>query len=98
MPTYVYRCSDCGHEFEEFQSITEKPLKICPKCKGKINRVIQAGAGFLFKGSGFYQTDYRSGEYKKKASEDSSSKKDTKTKKTESKTSPSKKTNTTKAS
>ncbi|MDH3891006.1 MAG: zinc ribbon domain-containing protein [candidate division Zixibacteria bacterium] len=70
MPTYVYRCNDCGHEFEEFQSITEKPLEVCPTCKGQVQRVISGGAGFLFKGSGFYQTDYRSDSYKKAAAAD----------------------------
>ena len=73
MPTYVYKCSKCDYEFEEFQSITAEPLDKCPKCKEKVNRVIQAGAGFIFKGSGFYQTDYRSGEYKKAASKDNKS-------------------------
>jgi putative FmdB family regulatory protein len=73
MPTYVYRCNECDHEFEEYQSITEKPLEVCPTCKGHIERVISGGAGFLFKGSGFYQTDYRSDSYKKAAAADTSS-------------------------
>ena len=74
MPTYVYRCEECGHEFEEFQSITDKPLETCPKCKGKVERVISGGAGFVFKGSGFYITDHRSPQYNKdKAAERSSS-------------------------
>lgn len=73
MPTYVYRCNDCGHEFEEYQSIIDKPLEICPSCKGHIVRVISGGAGFLFKGTGFYQTDYRSAAYKKAAAADTGS-------------------------
>ena len=68
MPTYDYRCDACGHEFEEFQQISEKPLRTCPKCrKRKLRRLIGAGAAVLFKGSGFYQTDYRSKEYSEKA-------------------------------
>lgn len=70
MPTYVYRCNDCGHDFEEYQSIIEKPLEVCPSCKGRIERVISGGAGFLLKGTGFYQTDYRSAAYKKAAAAD----------------------------
>ena len=72
MPTYDYRCSVCGHEFEEFQLITDDPLKECPKCGGKIERLIGAGGGFIFKGSGFYTTDYRSDSYKKAAKADTS--------------------------
>ena len=67
MPTYVYRCTECDHEFEEFQLITEKPIETCPACGGKTERVISGGAGFLFKGSGFYVTDYRSEQYRKDA-------------------------------
>lgn len=70
MPTYEYRCSDCGHEFEEFQLMTEPPLDKCPECGGRAERVISGGAGFLFKGSGFYITDYRSDSYKKAAAHD----------------------------
>ena len=65
MPTYEYRCDDCGHEFEAFQTITEKPVEKCPACNGKVRRLISGGAGLLFKGSGFYITDYRSESYKK---------------------------------
>ena len=68
MPTYEYECGFCNHRFEKSQSITKGPIRKCPKCgKFKIRRLIGAGAGFLFKGSGFYQTDYRSENYKKKA-------------------------------
>lgn len=67
MPTYEYQCNSCGHHFEEFQSIKAEPIQICPKCKGSIRRLIGSGAGILFKGSGFYQTDYRSSSYQKKA-------------------------------
>ena len=65
MPNYDYRCSECGHEFEVFQSIKDKPKKRCPCCrKHKLMRLIGPGGGILFKGSGFYQTDYRSKGYK----------------------------------
>ncbi len=67
MPTYEYECKKCGHKFEEFQKITEPPLKRCPCCKGKVQRLIGAGAGIIFKGSGFHQTDYRSPSYVEKA-------------------------------
>ena len=71
MPTYEYACAACGHLFEEFQSIKAKPTVICPKCKKrKVQRLISAGAGFIFKGSGFYQTDYRSEAYKTAAKAD----------------------------
>lgn len=60
MPTYDYRCEACRHEFDAFQSITEAPLKKCPQCgKNKLRRLIGAGAGIIFKGSGFYETDYK---------------------------------------
>lgn len=65
MPTYEYSCDSCGHNFEEFQSISASPLTICPKCQGKVRRLIGGGNGFLFKGNGFYITDYRSDTYKK---------------------------------
>lgn len=79
MPTYEYRCHACNNKWEEFQSIKAEPTKKCPKCKkAKAERIISAGGGILFKGTGFYQTDYRSESYKKgadaarKASEGSS--------------------------
>ena len=58
MPTYEYECERCGHRFERFQSITDEPVKRCPQCRGKVRRLLSGGAGFLFKGSGFYITDY----------------------------------------
>lgn len=71
MPTYDYRCEACGHELELFQSITASPKRKCPACgKLKLRRRIGPGAGILFKGSGFYQTDYRSESYKKAAAAD----------------------------
>ncbi|MEQ9407493.1 MAG: zinc ribbon domain-containing protein [Fuerstiella sp.] len=66
MPTYEYRCDACDHEWEEFQSIKADPTRKCPDCRRmKARRIISAGGGILFKGSGFYQTDYRSESYKK---------------------------------
>lgn len=88
MPTYEYKCSHCDNELEVFQSITASPKKKCPECgKLKLQRLIGTGAGVIFKGTGFYETDYRSDNYKKgaeseKPKSDSSkkdSKKDTKT-------------------
>ena len=70
MPTYDYQCKACGHRFEIFQSIKAKALKKCPKCEGKIERLIGSGAGIIFKGSGFYQTDYRSSKYQEAAKKD----------------------------
>jgi putative FmdB family regulatory protein len=68
MPTYQYRCGACQHEFEELQSMKEDPLTKCPKCKKKkLNRLMGTGAGLIFKGSGFYITDYRSDSYKSAA-------------------------------
>jgi putative FmdB family regulatory protein len=79
MPTYDYACDACGHAFEEFQSITAKSLRKCPKCsKSKLKRLIGIGAGVIFKGSGFYETDYRSDSYKKAAKADKESKTDKK--------------------
>jgi len=72
MPHYDYECHACNTIFEKFQSMTEKPIKVCPKCGGSVRRLIGAGAGILFKGSGFYQTDYRSSNYEKKSKAESS--------------------------
>jgi putative FmdB family regulatory protein len=81
MPTYEYECQKCGHEFEKFQSIKDEPLKRCPKCKGKIKRLLGRGAGIIFKGSGFYQTDYRSASYTSGQKAEKSSGESTKTEK-----------------
>lgn len=68
MPTYEYVCKSCGKELEEFQSMSAKPLRKCPKCgKNTLERKIGVGAGIIFKGGGFYETDYRSESYKKSA-------------------------------
>jgi putative FmdB family regulatory protein len=65
MPTYEYQCDACEHNFDEFQSMKDEPLKVCPQCgKKKLRRLFGTGAAVLFKGSGFYQTDYRSESYK----------------------------------
>ena len=82
MPTYEYLCEKCGHEFEKFQSMADKRLTTCPKelCglkswgKGKVRKLIGSGAGLLFKGSGFYITDYRSDNYKSAAKKESGAK------------------------
>ncbi|MBL8843438.1 MAG: zinc ribbon domain-containing protein [Planctomycetes bacterium] len=74
MPTYDYRCNGCGHAFEHFQSMSDPHLKKCPSCgKAKLERLIGAGAGLIFKGSGFYITDYRSDSYHEAAKKDGSS-------------------------
>jgi putative FmdB family regulatory protein len=74
MPTYDYECDACGHQFELYQSISAEPEKKCPQCKKKkLRRLIGTGAAIVFKGSGFYQTDYRSDSYKKSAASDSKS-------------------------
>ena len=81
MPTYQYECAKCGHQFEVFQSMKDNALEVCPKdkCaqkrwgKGKVQRQLGVGAGIIFKGSGFYITDYRSDSYKAGAKKDSES-------------------------
>lgn len=72
MPTYDYKCKDCGHAWELFQSMTAKPEKVCPSCgKRAAERLIGRGGAIIFKGSGFYETDYRSADYKKAADAES---------------------------
>src|SRR5947208_16734492 len=72
MPTYEYKCNSCGHRFEKFQSMSSAPIKKCPECgKNKVQRLISTGAGLIFKGSGFYITDYRDAGYKEKAKAES---------------------------
>lgn len=75
MPTYDYKCLKCGHQFEVVQSMKDDRLTDCPleKCDGQVKRLLGTGAGIIFKGSGFYQTDYRSDSYKKSAKADSAS-------------------------
>lgn len=71
MPTYEYHCDACGNHFDEFQGINEPTLKKCPKCKKqKLRRIFGTGAAIIFKGSGFYETDYRSDAYKSAAKAD----------------------------
>src|SRR3954454_18803056 len=70
MPTYDYRCRKCGHTFELFHSMKDDAIKRCPKCRGRADRVPGGGAGLLFKGSGFYITDYRSSSYKEGAKQE----------------------------
>ena len=100
MPNYDYRCNDCGHEFEVFQSMSAPKLKKCPQkaCGGKVERLLGTGAGLIFKGSGFYETDYRSESYKagEKKAKESQSKTDNS--KSESKSEKKKKTSKAKAS
>jgi len=71
MPTYEYRCKTCSHDFEKFQKMSEAPGAECPACGAQSERRLSGGAGLLFKGSGFYITDYRSDSYKKAAGSDS---------------------------
>lgn len=66
MPTYDYECANCGHAFELSQKMSDKPLNECPECKGAVRRLIGKGSGIIFKGSGFYETDYKRKETKKK--------------------------------
>src|SRR5204863_7283336 len=72
MPTYEYECSKCGHRFELFQSIKDAPKRTCPKCRGRVKRLLGTGAGIIFKGSGFYVTDYRKPSYKEAAKKETS--------------------------
>ena len=73
MPTYEYECEKCHHQFEKFQNMTDEPVKVCPVCGGKVKRLISGGGGLLFKGTGFYITDYRSESYKKRQREETGS-------------------------
>ncbi len=86
MPTYQYKCNACGHDFEEFQKMTDRPIDTCPNCGDtkSVHRLISGGAGILFKGSGFYTTDYRSESYKKAAQSESTAVTTAKAEKTES--------------
>ena len=70
MPTYEYECCECPNQFEVIQKMTEEHLKHCPKCKGKVRRLVGTGSGVIYKGSGFYTTEYRSDSYKKREKED----------------------------
>jgi len=70
MPTYDYQCLSCGHRFERFQWMSAEPVKKCPCCGKKVRRLLGAGAGLIFKGSGFYITDHRSEDYKKAVREE----------------------------
>lgn len=72
MPTYEYECQKCRHQFELVQSMNDAPKKTCPQCKGRVKRLLGTGAGLIFKGSGFYITDYRNSAYKESAKKDSS--------------------------
>jgi putative FmdB family regulatory protein len=74
VPTYEYECQACGHEFEKFQSMTDRPVRKCPECgRMRVKRLIGTGAGLLFKGDGFYITDYRSKGYQEAAKKDTAS-------------------------
>ena len=88
MPTYDYECDSCAHEFELFQKINDSIKKKCPECgKLKLRRLFGTGAAVMFKGSGFYETDYRSDSYKKAAEADKKSQTDTKSDSSDSSTS-----------
>ena len=79
MPTYEYRCKSCGHEFEEFQTMSSDPLIICPKCaKPTLKRLMSSGVGLIFKGSGFYLTDYKKSNISSSSNAKSESKPDSK--------------------
>ena len=89
MPTYEYKCLKCGYDFEAFQKMSDSPLEECPKCQGKVKKLIGFGSGLIFKGSGFYATDYKkkttSGENKKDVSQKCLNCKDSTCNKTEKK-------------
>jgi putative FmdB family regulatory protein len=86
MPTYEYQCQKCGLKFERFQNIKDEPIRECPKCLGSVKKLISAGAGIIFKGSGFYITDYRSENYKKAEKNEKEPASDTKNTNSETKT------------
>jgi putative FmdB family regulatory protein len=69
MPTYEYKCKKCGNVFEVFHSMSSEPVKICPKCGGEVKKLIGSGAGTIFKGTGFYHTDYKNKTSKGKKTE-----------------------------
>ena len=75
MPTYDYKCLECNYAFEEFQSMSDDPIDVCPVCKGNVKRLIGTGAAPIFKGSGFYQTDYKNSSQNNMASKNSQSNK-----------------------
>jgi putative FmdB family regulatory protein len=83
MPTYEYECLKCKNRFEKFQNMTEEPLKVCPSCGGKLQRLIGTGAGIIFKGNGFYHTDYKKsgGDEGKKDKKESTDKSESKNEK-----------------
>ena len=76
VPTYEYECQECGEVFEKFHKMTQRPRVKCPKCGGKAKKLLGTGAGIIFKGEGFYATDYRSKEYKQAAKKESESRKE----------------------
>ena len=84
MPTYEYECTKCGHLFEAFQSMTAEPIKKCPECACQVKRLFGTGAGLLFKGGGFYETDYRSEGYKRAEKKEAESHKTANEKKSDS--------------
>jgi len=67
MPTYDYKCSQCGHTFDALQKFSDEPLRNCPRCGGLVQRLISGGSGLIFKGSGFYITDYKTKKEKEKS-------------------------------
>ncbi|UCB56897.1 MAG: hypothetical protein JSV30_06800 [Candidatus Omnitrophota bacterium] len=71
MPTYEYQCKKCAHKFDVFQQMSDEPLKNCPACGGELKRLLGSGSGIIFKGSGFYATDYRSKEYNDRKKQES---------------------------
>ena len=87
MPTYDYKCTQCGHDFEMFQTMSESHIKDCPECDGTVRRLVGGGSGLIFKGSGFYLTDYVKGKDQKKKSDgqNGKEKKSTKTDKSKEK-------------